>query len=188
MLPEQAPVANLVTRVRSQAAVPSRARRERRVVVRRSPWAVGPLLATLTLVGGSILVAPVASADVICGDTCVVDGGTVDTPLGQVTVSVTAANVVTVTLSPTAAHVVLTGVPVAIPPGPPTRPGYSRASITTSGGVVNIDTVLIPPGPPDAPARPDLAIVSIHPPSPCRVNTSGFTVTFTPIIPPGPPV
>jgi hypothetical protein len=32
-----------------------------------------------------------------------------------------------------------------------------------------------------------LAIVSIHPPSPCRVRTSGTTVTFTPIIPPRPP-
>jgi hypothetical protein len=36
-------------------------------------------------------------------------------------------------------------------------------------------------------ALPDLAIVSIHPPSPCRVSISGTTVVFTPIIPPGPP-
>ena len=34
---------------------------------------------------------------------------------------------------------------------------------------------------------PDLAIVSIHPPNPCRVKTTGTTVVFTPIIPPGPP-
>ena len=37
-------------------------------------------------------------------------------------------------------------------------------------------------------AMPNLAIISIHPPGPCRVSTTGSTVTFTPIqIPPGPP-
>ncbi len=52
---------------------------------------------------------------------------------------------------------------------------------------MNIDTFLIPPGPLGLFARPNLAIISIHPPGPCRVATSGTTVVFTPIIPPGPP-
>jgi hypothetical protein len=51
-------------------------------------------------------------------------------------------------------------------------------------GAVNIDTFLAPIGAENWFA---LAIVSIHPPSLCRVRTSGTTVVFTPIMPPGPP-
>jgi hypothetical protein len=120
-------------------------------------------------------------------DICVVVPDTVQTPLGPVTVTVTADNVVTVQLTPTAPNTVVAGIPFAVPPGPPNLPGYTRTSITTAGGVVNIDTFLIPPGPPIRFALPNLAIVSIHPPSPCRVRTNGTTVVFTPIIPPGPP-
>jgi hypothetical protein len=95
-----------------------------------------------------------------------------------------AENVVTVQLTPTAPRTLVLGIPFAIPPGPPGFPGYSRTSITTEGGVVNIDTFLAPPG---TPTWSGLAVVSIHPPGPCRVQTSGTTVVFTPIIPPGPP-
>jgi hypothetical protein len=100
---------------------------------------------------------------------------------------VTNTDVVTVTLTPTVANVVVFGIPVAVPPGPPAIPGYARTTIITAGGVINIDTITIPPGPPGRFALPDVAVISIHPPSPCRARTSGYTVTFTPVIPPGPP-
>jgi hypothetical protein len=135
--------------------------------------------------------APQASAASVCNpgtDICVVVPDTVQTPLGLVTVTVSAQNVVTVQLTPTAPNTVVAGIPFAIPPGPPDLPGYSRTSITTAGGVVNIDTFLVPPGPPGRFVLPNLAIVSIHPPSPCLVSTNGTTVVFTPIIPPGPPI
>ena len=130
-----------------------------------------------------------ASAASVCDpgtDICVVVPDTVQTPLGPVTVTVSAENVVTVQLTPTAPNTVVFGIPFAIPPGPPGLPGYTRTSITTTGGVVNIDTFLVPPGPPGRFALPNLAIVSIHPPGPCRVSANGTTVVFTPIIPPGP--
>ena len=130
-----------------------------------------------------------ASAASVCApgaDICVVITDAVQTPLGPVTVAVSAANVVTVQLTPTAPNTLVIGIPFAIPPGPPTLPGYTRTSITTAGGVVNIDTFLPRQGRQGV-ARPNLAIVSIHPPGPCRVRTSGTTVVFTPIIPPGPP-
>lgn len=131
-----------------------------------------------------------ASAAFACdpgSDTCVVGQYTAQTPLGLVTVTVSAGSVVTVQLIPTDPSTLVFGIPVAVPPGPPGLPGYARTSITTAAGVVNIDTYLIPPGPPGRFALPSLAIVSFHPPSPCRVQTSGTTVVFTPIIPPGPP-
>lgn len=53
----------------------------------------------------------------------------------------------------------------------------SRTTVVTTGGTVFIDSAY-PPGPP---TRPGLAIISIHPPSPCRANnTSPNTVVFTP--------
>jgi hypothetical protein len=134
----------------------------------------------------TVLAASPASAATVCApgtDTCVITGS-VQTPLGPVTIAVSAANVVTVQLSPTAPRTLVIGIPFAIPPGPPGLPGYARTSITTAGGVVNIDTFLAPPG---EATWFDLAVVSIHPPSPCRVQTSGTTVVFTPVIPPGPP-
>jgi len=96
-------------------------------------------------------------------------------------------NVVTVQFTPVATSTLVIGIPFAIPPGPPALPGYARTSITTAGGVVNVDTFLAPPATVNGFELPDLAIVSIHPPSPCRVKTTGTTVVFTPIIPPGPP-
>jgi hypothetical protein len=131
--------------------------------------------------------APPASAVSVCDpgtDYCVVSDP-VQTPLGPVTVQVSAANVVTVQLTPTVQSTLAFGIPFAIPPGPPGLPAYARTSITTAGGVVNIDTYL--PGPSRRLALSGLAIISIHPPGPCRASTSGTTVVFTPIIPPGPP-
>jgi hypothetical protein len=133
-------------------------------------------------------VAAPASAASVCDpgtDICVITD-TVQTPLGPVTIAVNAANVVTVQLTPTVPRTLVIGIPFAIPPGPPALPGYARTSITTAGGVVNIDTFLAPPAASRF-ALPNLAIVSIHPPSPCRVRTGGTTVVFTPIVPPGPP-
>jgi hypothetical protein len=148
------------------------------------------LAAGLTLSATTALAASPASADSVCApgaDTCVITGtGTTQTPLGPVTIAVSAANVVTVQLTPTAPRTLVIGIPFAFPPGPPTLPGYARTSITTAGGVVNVDTFLAPPAA-NGLALPGLAIVSIHPPGPCRVRTSGTTVVFTPIIPPGPP-
>jgi hypothetical protein len=147
------------------------------------------LVAGLTVSAMTALAASPANAASVCApgaDTCVITDA-VQTPLGPVTIAVSAANVVTVQLTPTAARTLVIGIPFAFPPGPPTLPGYARTSITTAGGVVNIDTFLAPPRAANGFALPDLAIVSIHPPGPCRVRTSGTTVVFTPVFPPGPP-
>ena len=147
------------------------------------------LVAGLTVSAMTALAASPASAASVCApgtDSCVITDS-VNTPLGPVTIAVSAANVVTVQLTPTAPRTLVIGIPFAIPPGPPGLPGYARTSITTAGGVVNIDTFLAPPGAANRFALPDLAVVSIHPPGPCRVRTSGTTVVFTPVIPPGPP-
>ncbi|TVZ01776.1 hypothetical protein EAS64_30440 [Trebonia kvetii] len=144
------------------------------------------LAAGLTVGAMTALATSSASAASVCApgtDTCVITDS-VNTPLGPVAIAVSAENVVTVQLTPTAPRTLVLGIPFAIPPGPPGFPGYSRTSITTAGGVVNIDTFLAPPG---TATWSGLAVVSIHPPGPCRVQTSGTTVVFTPIIPPGPP-
>lgn len=155
----------------------------------------GRSVASLLLVTGlsasamTALAASQASAASACApgaDTCAI-ADTVQTPLGPVTVTVGAANVVTVQLTPIATSTLVIGIPFAIPPGPPALPGYTRTSVTTAGGVVNVDTFLAPPATVNGFELPDLAIVSIHPPGPCRVKTTGTTVVFTPIVPPGPP-
>lgn len=151
------------------------------------------LLMAAGLVAGALLVstASPAAAATVCdpgSDTCVIVPDTVQTPLGIVTVTLSAGGVVTVQLAPTAPNTLVLGIPFAIPPGPPALPGYARTSISTAGGVVNIDTIVIPPGPPGRFTLPNLAIVSIHPPGPCRARTNGMTVVFTPMIPPGPPL
>jgi hypothetical protein len=147
------------------------------------------LAAGLTLSAMTVFAASPASAASVCDpgtDICAITDA-VQTPLGPVTVAVSASNVVTVQLTPTASSTLVIGSPFAFPPGPPTLPGYARTSITTAGGVANIDTFLAPPRAANGFALPDLAIVSIHPPGPCRVRTSGTTVVFTPVFPPGPP-
>jgi hypothetical protein len=148
------------------------------------------LLAASLAAAVPALTASSASAASVCDpgtDVCVIVPDTVQTPLGPVTVTVSPANVVTVQLTPAAPGTLVIGIPFAIPPGPPALPGYARAAVTTAGGVVSIDTFTAPPGPLSQLGPPGLAIVSIHPPSPCSVRTSGTTVVFTPIIPPGPP-
>jgi hypothetical protein len=144
------------------------------------------LAAGLTVGAMTALAASPASAATVCApgaDSCVITDS-VNTPLGPVTIAVSAANAVTVQLTPTAPSTLVIGIPFAVPPGPPGLPGYARTSITTAGGVVNIDTFLASPR---QAAWFDLAVVSIHPPGPCRVQTSATTVVFTPIVPPGPP-
>ena len=141
------------------------------------------LVAGLTVSAMTALAASPASADSVCApgsDTCVISNA-VQTPLGPVTIAVSAANVVIVQLTPAAPGTLVIGIPFAIPPGPPALPGYARTSITTAGGVVNIDTFHAPPAAANWFALPDLAIVSIHPPGPCRVLTSGTAVVFTPV-------
>ena len=157
------------------------------------------VLATLVagLAGGAFfgsLATPAMASTVCTGDVCIVYPDAIQTPLGLVTVSATDSNVVTVHLAATTRTVVF-GVSFAVPPGPPCRlggsvevppgppclPGYTRTTIETSGGAVIIDTFQLPPGPPSRIALPSLAIISIHPPGPCKVSTSGSTVVFTPI-------
>src|SRR5579871_4136364 len=162
----------------NRPAVPARKRPGRRV-------AMLLLAAGLSVGAMTGLAASSASADSACApgtDICAITGA-VQTPLGPVPVTVCAANVVTVQLTPTAPGTLVIGLPFAVPPGPPALPGYARTSISTAGGVVDIDTFLAPPAAAGRPALPDLAIVSIHPPSPCRVRTSGTTVVFTPVLP-----
>ena len=153
--------------------------------------AVGLTAGALTAMGASP-----ASADTTCdpgADVCVVQPDAVQTPLGVVTVSVGAGNVVTVQLAPSSPNTLLLGIPFALPPGPPCRtavvspcaaPGYAHTSVPTAGGLVDIDTFL---GTQGRFALPSLAVVSIHPPGPCRARATGWTVVFTPVIPPGPP-
>jgi hypothetical protein len=154
-------------------------------------FALAAVLTTATVVG---IGATSASANTVCdpgGDVCTVYPDTVQTPLGPVDVTVSSTDVVTVHLDPTFPDTLVVGVAISVPSGAlalgcPTR--CSRTTIATAGGLVVIDTVRVPPGPPGRLAMPNLAIISIHPPGPCRVSTTGSTVTFTPIqIPPGPP-
>ena len=162
-----------------------RSRRPGKRPARRVAWLL--LVAGLTASPLTALAASPANAVSTCDpgtDYCVVSDS-VQTPLGPVEVQVSAANVVTVQLTPTVPNTLVFGIPFAVPPGPPGLPGYTRTSVATAGGVVNIDTY--PPGPPSRFSFPGIAIISIHPPGPCRVSTSGTTVVFTPIIPPGPP-
>ncbi|MBA2681717.1 MAG: hypothetical protein H0U76_25390 [Ktedonobacteraceae bacterium] len=139
------------------------------------------ILGTIVLFAG-IGAAPASAAIVCTNDVCVVNPDAVATPLGLVTITVSPINVVTVQLVPTAANTLVFGIPFSIPPGPPGLPGFARTTIATSGGLVTIDTVAIPPGPPGRIALPNVAIITIHPPGPCRARTSGTTVVFTPIV------
>lgn len=161
---------------------------------RRSGRRIASLLLAAGLAASALtgFAAASASASTVCDpgtDVCVVVPDAVQTPLGTVTVAAGPDNVVTVQFTPAAQCTKVIAIPFAIPPGPPGLPGYSRTTIATAGGVVNVDT-LYPPGPPCRSGLPNLAIISIHPPGPCRVRTIGTTVMFipvTPVIPPGPP-
>jgi hypothetical protein len=136
---------------------------------------VAAVLTAVPMIG---LAAP-ARADAVCSD-CVNPG--VTTPAGVVTVTTTPDNVVTVHLEPTMANTFVLGLSIQYPPGPPILPGYLRTTIATaSAGTVSVDTIVYPPGPPIRANLPNIAIITIHPPSPCRAHTIGSTVTFTPI-------
>jgi len=135
--------------------------------------------AAITVIPIAGLAAP-ARADAVCTDCVTVQ--VTQTSAGAVTVSATADNVVTVHVDPIAPNTFVFGLPFQYPPGPPVLPAYQRTSvITQTAGTVNIDTIVYPPGPPVRPAFPNIVIITIHPPSPCRVHTDASTVTFTPV-------
>jgi hypothetical protein len=155
------------------------------------------LLAAVSLLAGlfTIGVGSVA-ADAVCSD-C--QNPSITTPLGAATVTVSATNVVTVDFAATdPSHTLIAALPFAFPPGPPCRltggaasvppgpPCFVRNSLVTAGGTVNIDTVAIPSGPPGLglASITGLVIVSIHPPSPCRMTVTrtatDTVVVFTP--------
>ena len=78
------------------------------------------LAAGLTVSAMTVLAASPASAASVCApgtDTCVITNS-VNTPLGPVTIAVSAANAVTVQLTPTAPSTLVIGIPFAFPPGP----------------------------------------------------------------------
>jgi len=160
-------------------------RQQRRTGRLRRTVSFAMLVAGFSITALTGFAAPAATAATSCDlDVCVIIPDTVQTPVGAVTVTVSAANVVSVQVAPTVACTLVLGIPFAVPPGPPALPNYSRTSVQTTGGEVDIDTIAIPPGPPCR-SLPNVAIISIHPPSPCRVSTRGTLVTFTPIRPVG---
>jgi hypothetical protein len=149
--------------------------------------AVGLLAGLFTIGAGSV------SADVVCSD-C--QNPSITTPLGAATVAVSSANVVTVefvAINPS--HTLVVALPFAVPPGPPCRltgggvsvppgpPCFVRNSLVTAGGTVNVDTVSIPAGPSGF-TFTSLVVISIHPPSPCRMTVTrtatDTVVIFTP--------
>jgi hypothetical protein len=147
------------------------------------------LAACLSLVSLN-LTTSTANAATTCDpadDTCVVVPDTAQTPLGLVTVTVSASHVVTVHLDPVKTNIIVFGVPFGYPAAPSAIPGYARTSIPTSGGLINIDTIAVPPGPVARFSFPSVAVISIIPPGPpCRATQTGTTVVFTPITQPGP--
>jgi hypothetical protein len=168
------------------------------MITRRSPrtvrrlWQTG-LLTTVLVAATTGIGATTANAATTCdpaGDVCVVVPDSVATPLGLVTVTTNSTGAVSVHLDPVYPNTLVVGVPFALEPGllvSGCPGGCTRTNIDTVDGLVSIDTITIPPGPPARFSLPNLAIISIHPPSPCRARTLGTTVTFTPIYPPGPP-
>jgi hypothetical protein len=139
--------------------------------------AVALLAGLFTFGAGSV------AADAVCSD-C--QNPSITTPLGAATIAVSSANVVTVDfVANDPSHTFVAALPFAIPPGPPAR-GFIRNSLVTVGGTINIDTVSIPPGPPGfgSTSFAGLVVVSIHPPSPCRMTATRTAtqtiVVFTP--------
>jgi hypothetical protein len=150
--------------------------------------AAGLLAGLFTIGAGSV------SADVVCQD-C--PNPSITTPLGTATVAVSATNVVTVDFAAIdPSHTYVAALPFAIPPGPPCRltggavlippgpPCFTRNSLATAGGTVNIDTASIAPGFPGF-GLTGLVVISIHPPSSCRMTVTRMAtdtiVVFTPL-------
>jgi hypothetical protein len=128
--------------------------------------------AALILVSGLAVTSPAAATFTCNQDTGIcTDDSIVQTPLGQVDISVSASNVVTVHLTPLQPRTSVVGIPQGHPPSP-IKSGFVRTSVETIGGTVDIDTT--------QQGNANLAIISIHPPSPCRAITQGDTVVFTP--------
>jgi hypothetical protein len=153
---------------------------EKRPLIRIFPTARSLVVATAIAVVPMVGLAAPARADAICSD-CV-NSQVTQTPAGVVTVSVTPDAIVTVHVDPISPNTFVFGLAFQYPPGPTVLTAYQRTSVTIqSVGTVNIDTIVYPPGPPVRPTFPNIVIISIHPPSPCRVQTVGSTVTFTPI-------
>jgi hypothetical protein len=90
----------------------------------------------------------------------------VQTPVGRVTVTAEADNVVVVHLDPTSPHTLVVGLPFTLPALPATLPGYNRTTLNTTEGVVTIDSLQPSAG---FPARF------------ATTSTTGSTVTFTPV-------
>lgn len=127
------------------------------------------VLALVTSVG---LMSPAVATFTCNQDTGVcTDDSTVDTPLGQVDVSVSETNVVTVHLTPLYPRTSVVGIPQSHPPSP-IRSGFTRTSVATIAGTVDIDTA--------QQGSTNVALISFHPPSPIRVSSTGTTVVFTP--------
>lgn len=141
-----------------------------------APVATVSAVAALIAVSGLSLATSAVADCSTNTDTCTVDTWNAQTPLGPVDITVSPTNVVTVHMTTTNPYTWVIGIPFALPPAPPTVPGYTRTTVVTTGGTVSIDT-LSPPGPS---TQPGLAIIGIHSPSPCRANTTGTTVVFTP--------
>lgn len=134
----------------------------------------------------SLLAVPgTASAATGCGvDACPPE--TMTTPLGTATVTVY-ANVVTVDFfPPDPIRPFVTALPRSYPPDPILWLGFTRTSLVTAAGTVNIDTRLVPPNPilPLLGTFNGLAVVSLAPLVPMRVSVTRTpthtTVVFTP--------
>ena len=92
----------------------------RRRALARSGFRTLIAVTVLGLVLLAVTTPPAQAAATCTGDNCVV-GNSVDTPLGPVNVTVSSANLVTVTLTPITRTLVF-GIPFTYPPGPrPTR-------------------------------------------------------------------
>jgi hypothetical protein len=138
------------------------------------------LLAAVLLVLGRA--GPAPAADTICTVDVCPPVQAVHTPLGQVAITADLTNVTTVRFAVGQPTLILASPEYPIIPGNPIR--VFSATVDTTGGAVTITTVQL-----HGLGTPlQLAIVSIHPPNPCRPTVTGTTAVFTPIIPSGPPL
>jgi hypothetical protein len=145
---------------------------------------IARLLALLGLVG-SLLAAPATVSAAGCGPFVEFCSDTINTPLGTANVSVDTANVVTVDfIPPNPIRPFVTALPLSISPNLVLSLGFTRFSLPTRAGTVNIDTRVIPPNP-ILGQFSGLVVISIIPTDPCRVSVTrtltDTIVVFTPI-------